>query len=143
MSPEREHAEPEPDGARGQPFTGATLANLDKIARELFARAPGSQASAANVPATPERHDRDRASERESRVEFPVKIAPTMIPDSRGAADAQRFDTPIPKQDIHIVIGRITVQGSTPPAHAAVPPPARPTPKLTLEQYLQARGNDR
>jgi len=142
-SRERQHAEPDQDGTSGQPFTGATLANLDKIARELFARAPGSQASAAHVSPTPERHDRGGARERESRVEPPLAIAPAMTPASKGPVDAQQFEAATPKQDIHIVIGRITVQGSTPPPLAAVPPQARPAPKLTLDQYLQARGNDR
>jgi hypothetical protein len=143
MSGERQHTEREPDGASGQPVTGATLADLDKIARELFAREPAPQPSAANLPTTSERHNRDGARERESRVESPLAIAPMMTPASKGPADAQRFEAPTPKQDIHIVIGRITVQGSTPPALAAVPPPARPAPKLTLDQYLQARGSDR
>jgi hypothetical protein len=135
--------EPEADAASGQPFTGATLARLDEIARELLARAPGSHAGPPNVPATSDRHDLAAARDRESRIDRPQTLAQTIAAASPRGEDGPRFETPTPTPDIHIVIGKITVQGSTPPVHAAVPPPTRPAPKMTLEQYLQARGAGR
>src|SRR5258706_6790760 len=140
---ESEPAESARDGSSGHAFAGTTLTNLDTIAQELFARARRTEASDEKASSKPARYNGEAARERESRAEAPLAIAPTMTAPFTAPADAQRFETSTPKQDIHIVIGKITVQGATPAAKVALPPLPRPAPKMTLEQYLQERGSGR
>ncbi len=130
------------DASDGQASAGPTLADLEKVARELLARTPNTSPAAEGGSISAGGRPGSSVSVREPRAETPSAAAPTVTPPFATSSDATRFESSPAKQDIHIVIGRITVHGATASA-VALPPAARPTPRMTLEQYLQERGGGR
>ena len=125
-----------------QAFAGSLPGSFGKTAPDFAARAP-KEASGEKAPAGPPHDIGEVTNVRESSAEAPLVIVPAPGPFSWAPAEAQRAEAPAPRQEIQIVIGKLTVQAGAPAAHALLPPAPRPAPKVTLEQYLSQRGSGR
>jgi hypothetical protein len=89
------------------------------------------------------RSDFKPAGVSETAVNVPQFIVPPkVLPDTEGSG-LRSIDTARSHQDIHIVIGKVTVQTPAPAPVVARPAAPHSAPKLTLEQYLRERETNR
>lgn len=128
------------------------------IAREVIREVAQPHREMFRVPVQPDsptpvfpalKADRNEQPNRRDRPAPAIKAQQQVrnreIPSVPAPALHTHFAMPqieIATRDVHVTIGRVTVQATLPsaPAHAPARAPAHAGPRLTLERYLDRRG---